>query len=97
MAEKNETAVQLNDDAEKIRIAEEARQKEIEREIKEATGVEGQYGASQIQVLKCWMPYVSVPVCILAVFPGAAYTIWYLKSLTTALTKRWRAFATQSA
>ena len=52
MAEKNETAVQLNDDAEKIRIAEEARQKEIEREIKEATGVEGQYGASQIQVLE---------------------------------------------
>ena len=40
------------DDAEKIRAAEEARQVEIEKEIKEATGVEGQYGASQIQVLE---------------------------------------------
>ncbi|MBR2182183.1 MAG: DNA topoisomerase (ATP-hydrolyzing) subunit B [Acidaminococcaceae bacterium] len=40
------------DDAEKIRAAEEARQVEIEKEIKEATGVDGQYGASQIQVLE---------------------------------------------
>ena len=52
MAEKNETAVQMNDDAEKIRVDEEAKQVEIEKEIKEATGVEGQYGASQIQVLE---------------------------------------------
>ena len=52
MAENNETVLQANDDAEKIRAAEEARQEEIEKEIKEATGVEGQYGASQIQVLE---------------------------------------------
>ncbi|MBO4857678.1 MAG: DNA topoisomerase (ATP-hydrolyzing) subunit B [Treponema sp.] len=44
--------MQASDDAEKIRAAEEAKQVEIEREIKEATGVEGQYGASQIQVLE---------------------------------------------
>ena len=44
--------LQTSDDAEKIRAAEEARQVEIEKEIKEATGVEGQYGASQIQVLE---------------------------------------------
>ena len=52
MAENNETVLQTSDDAEKIRAAEEARQVEIEKEIKEATGVEGQYGASQIQVLR---------------------------------------------
>ena len=52
MAENNETVLQTSDDAEKIRAAEEARQVEIEKEIKEATGVEGQYGASQIQVLE---------------------------------------------
>jgi len=52
MAENNETVIQANEDAEKIRAAEEARQVEIEKEIKEATGVEGQYGASQIQVLE---------------------------------------------
>lgn len=52
MAENNETVLQTSDDAEKIRTAEEARQVEIEKEIKEATGVEGQYGASQIQVLE---------------------------------------------
>ena len=52
MAENNETVLQTSDDAEKIRAAEEARQIEIEKEIKEATGVEGQYGASQIQVLE---------------------------------------------
>ena len=45
MAENNETVLQTSDDAEKIRAAEEARQVEIEKEIKEATGVEGQYGA----------------------------------------------------
>ena len=52
MSENNETVLQTSDDAEKIRAAEEARQVEIEKEIKEATGVEGQYGASQIQVLE---------------------------------------------
>ena len=52
MAENNETVLQTSDDAEKIRAAEEARQVEIEKEIKEATGVEGQYSASQIQVLE---------------------------------------------
>ncbi|MBR4908750.1 MAG: DNA topoisomerase (ATP-hydrolyzing) subunit B [Acidaminococcaceae bacterium] len=52
MAEKNETVIQESADAEKIRAAEEAKQVEIEKEIKEATGVEGQYGASQIQVLE---------------------------------------------
>jgi len=52
MAENNETVLQTSDDAEKIRAVEEARQVEIEKEIKEATGVEGQYGASQIQVLE---------------------------------------------
>ena len=52
MAENNETVMQAGDDAEKIRAAEEAKQVEIEKEIKEATGVEGQYGASQIQVLE---------------------------------------------
>ena len=52
MAENNETVMQANEDAEKIRAAEEAKQVEIEKEIKEATGVEGQYGASQIQVLE---------------------------------------------
>ena len=52
MAEKNETVMEAVDDAEKIRAAEEARQVEIEKEIKEATGVDGQYGASQIQVLE---------------------------------------------
>ncbi len=52
MAENMETVVQPNDDAEKIRAAEKAKQVEIEKEIKEATGVEGQYGASQIQVLE---------------------------------------------
>jgi DNA gyrase subunit B len=52
MAEKNETVMQASADAEKIRAAEEAKQVEIEKEIKEATGVEGQYGASQIQVLE---------------------------------------------
>ena len=52
MAENNETVLQTSDDVEKIRAAEEARQVEIEKEIKEATGVEGQYGASQIQVLE---------------------------------------------
>ncbi|MBQ6913733.1 MAG: DNA gyrase subunit B, partial [Acidaminococcaceae bacterium] len=44
--------MQASEDAEKIRAAEEAKQVEIEKEIKEATGVEGQYGASQIQVLE---------------------------------------------
>ena len=52
MTEKNETVMQASADAEKIRAAEEAKQVEIEKEIKEATGVEGQYGASQIQVLE---------------------------------------------
>jgi len=52
MVEKNETIMQESADAEKIRAAEEAKQIEIEKEIKEATGVEGQYGASQIQVLE---------------------------------------------
>ena len=52
MAENKETLMQANEDAEKIRAAEEAKQVEIEKEIKEATGVEGQYGASQIQVLE---------------------------------------------
>jgi DNA gyrase subunit B len=52
MTEKNETIMQESADAEKIRAAEEAKQVEIEKEIKEATGVEGQYGASQIQVLE---------------------------------------------
>ena len=52
MAEKNETVMEESADAEKIRAAEEAKQVEIEKEIKEATGVEGQYGASQIQVLE---------------------------------------------
>ena len=52
MAENNEAVMQAGDDAEKIRAAEEAKQVEIEKEIKEATGVEGQYGASQIQVLE---------------------------------------------
>ena len=53
MAENKETVMQANnEDAEKIRAAEEAKQVEIEKEIKEATGVEGQYGASQIQVLE---------------------------------------------
>ena len=52
MAEKNETVIQNTEDAEKIRIDEVAKQEEIEKEIKEATGVEGQYGASQIQVLE---------------------------------------------
>ena len=52
MAENNETVLQTSDDAEKIRAADEAKQVEIEKEIKEATGVEGQYGASQIQVLE---------------------------------------------
>ena len=52
MAEKNETVIQNAEDAEKIRIDEVAKQEEIEEEIKEATGVEGQYGASQIQVLE---------------------------------------------
>lgn len=52
MAEKNETVMQNAEDAEKIRIDEVAKQEEIEKEIKEATGVEGQYGASQIQVLE---------------------------------------------
>lgn len=52
MAEQNETVIQNVEDAEKIRIAEVAKQEEIEKEIKEATGVEGQYGASQIQVLE---------------------------------------------
>ena len=52
MAEKNETIMQESADAEKIRAAEEAKQVEIEKEIKEATGVEGQYGANQIQVLE---------------------------------------------
>ena len=52
MTDKNETIMQESDDAEKIRAAEEAKQVEIEKEIKEATGVEGQYGASQIQVLE---------------------------------------------
>ena len=52
MAENKETVMQANEDAEKIRVAEEAKQVEIEKEIKEATGVEGQYGASQIQVLE---------------------------------------------
>ena len=52
MAENKETVMQASEDAEKIRAAEEAKQVEIEKEIKEATGVEGQYGASQIQVLE---------------------------------------------
>ena len=52
MAEKNDTGIQNTEDAEKIRIDEVAKQEEIEKEIKEATGVEGQYGASQIQVLE---------------------------------------------
>ena len=52
MAEKNETVIQNAEDAEKIRVDEVAKQEEIEKEIKEATGVEGQYGASQIQVLE---------------------------------------------
>ena len=52
MGEKNETVIQNTEDAEKIRIDEVAKQEEIEKEIKEATGVEGQYGASQIQVLE---------------------------------------------
>ena len=52
MTENNETVMQANEDAVKIRAAEEAKQVEIEKEIKEATGVEGQYGASQIQVLE---------------------------------------------
>ena len=52
MTEKNETIMKEGVDAEKIRAAEEAKQVEIEKEIKEATGVEGQYGASQIQVLE---------------------------------------------
>ena len=52
MTENNETVMQASTDAEKIRAAEEAKQVEIEKEIKEATGVEGQYGASQIQVLE---------------------------------------------
>lgn len=52
MAEINETVIQNAEDAEKIRIDEVAKQEEIEKEIKEATGVEGQYGASQIQVLE---------------------------------------------
>ena len=52
MAEQNETVIQNAEDAEKIRIDEVAKQEEIEKEIKEATGVEGQYGASQIQVLE---------------------------------------------
>lgn len=52
MTEIKETVLQTNEDAEKIRLAEEAKQVEIEKEIKEATGVEGQYGASQIQVLE---------------------------------------------
>ena len=52
MAENKETVMQASEDAEKIRTAEEAKQVEIEKEIKEATGVEGQYGASQIQVLE---------------------------------------------
>ena len=52
MSDNKETVMQANDDAEKIRAAEEAKQVEIEKEIKEATGVEGQYGASQIQVLE---------------------------------------------
>ena len=52
MAENKETVMQANEDSEKIRAAEEAKQIEIEKEIKEATGVEGQYGASQIQVLE---------------------------------------------
>ena len=41
MTEKNETVMQASADAEKIRAAEEAKQVEIEKEIKEATGVEG--------------------------------------------------------
>ena len=52
MSENKETVMQANEDAEKIRTAEEVRLVEIEKEIKEATGVEGQYGASQIQVLE---------------------------------------------
>ena len=52
MAENKETVMQAGEDAEKIRAAEEAKQVEIEKEIKEATGVEGQYGASQIQDLE---------------------------------------------
>ena len=52
MTDKNETIMQESADAEKIRVAEEAKQIEIEKEIKEATGVEGNYGASQIQVLE---------------------------------------------
>ena len=52
MAENKETVMQAGEDAEKIRAAEEAKQVEIEKEIKEATGVEGQYGANQIQVLE---------------------------------------------
>ena len=52
MSDNKEIVMQASDDAEKIRAAEEAKQVEIEREIKEATGVEGQYGASQIQVLE---------------------------------------------
>ncbi len=52
MAEQNETVIQTTEDAEKIRNDEVAKQEEIEKEIREATGVEGQYGASQIQVLE---------------------------------------------
>jgi len=53
MTEKNDTAVQIEkEDVEKIRMDEEAKQEEIEKEIKEATGVDGQYSANQIQVLE---------------------------------------------
>lgn len=51
MSDKQTEAMQETD-AEKIRAEEQMKQEEISKEIKEATGVKGQYGASQIQVLE---------------------------------------------
>lgn len=51
MSDKQTEAMQETD-AEKIRAEEQMKQEEISKEIKEATGVKGKYGASQIQVLE---------------------------------------------
>lgn len=47
-----QTELVLENEAGHIRAVEQEKQEEITREIKEATGVSGQYGASQIQVLE---------------------------------------------
>ena len=52
MSDKQTEAMQETD-AEKIRAEEQMKQEEISKEIKEATGVKGQYGACLLYTSRC--------------------------------------------